>query len=123
MQRNGPDSASTCRVQVRWSAANSWMNSTGRPDPVPVASAYRRTPSDVMTSVTSFLSVVSVGRATAPEDPGQAARTSQSWSDIGTAGRVGQCRVVHRAGRLQGADILGGVAERTEHLRGVLAEH
>jgi len=61
MQRNGPDSAPTCRVQVRWSAANSWTNSTGRPDAVPVASEYRRTPSDVMTSVTSFLSVVSVG--------------------------------------------------------------
>src|ERR1700733_3489789 len=50
MQRNVPDSASTCPDQVRWSAANSWMNRTGRPDPV--ASAYRRTPSDVMTSVT-----------------------------------------------------------------------
>src|SRR5580693_5235928 len=52
MQRNVPASASTCPDQVRWSAANSWMNRTGRPDAVPVASAYRRTPSDVMTSVT-----------------------------------------------------------------------
>src|ERR1700761_5421418 len=50
MHRKVPDSASTCRDQVRWSAANSWMNSTGGPDPV--ASACRRTPSDGGTAVT-----------------------------------------------------------------------
>src|SRR5215472_14574450 len=53
MHWNSPDSASTCRVHARWSAANSWMNRIGGPEPA--ASAYRRTPSDVVTSVTSLM--------------------------------------------------------------------